>query len=225
MNKIVFVGVLAATATLSHAVITFFNNQASWQAAAGSLTFSEDFSGFGSDTLFRSSAVAINGGMLGQEGFDQAFRNLVDVNPQGFSDNNGTNNASMYTNASDNGNPPATNVRLTFTSLNHAFGFSTWGAASGEVAAIDVYNGASLLGSISLTDGSGAFTGFVLDGGDVATSVVWRSVNTVAGTTGEGFGMDDLVGVSGDPVPEPFTMALGIGALALALKRKRNLSK
>lgn len=197
--------------------LVFYTDRATWEAAAGAASFTEDFSGFTDDTPFRTSAVALNGMSIVQEGTG-SFRNEVDVVPTVYTDNNGTNNASTFVNFPEGGDP-GTQVRITFNQANGAFGFETWNAASGEGAVLDVYDGATLLGSHGLAGGDGAFLGYILSGGDSATSVLFVSASLSAGSGGEGFGLDNLAGVNA--VPEPSALAIAIGVLGLSLAGAR----
>lgn len=220
MQKLMLVVVATSVVAASQSAITWYSDRTLWNAAVGATSFSEDFSSFGVDTEFRTVGVGIAGGTIQAEGVDTTnFRNLVDVPPLGFTDNNGTANASSYVNAAE-GTAPGRQIRLTFSAINQAFGFETWGAASGERVTVEAYNGAVLVGSFDITNnGNGIFTGYHLTGSDVATSVRWRSTNVTVGTGGEGFGMDNLAGVV---VPEPASViGLALGALLLLRRRTR----
>jgi len=212
--RILVLASLLAIGLLSPAqgAITFHTNQAVWQAAAGPLSFTENFSGFAVDTQFRTAPLAIGGGTIVQEGADQGFRNIIDVVPLDFPlISSGTNSGSLFTDID------TTFARITFSTLNSAFGFQAWDAASGEIAVLEVYDGATLIGAQTLTGASGEFLGYVTTGGTTATSVRFRSLNSLAG--GEGFYIDNLAGVnaSAAAVPEPTTLAMfGIVALGFA---------
>lgn len=211
---------LLATLTAPvQAGIIYYTDLATWQAAVGPVSFTEDFSGFTSDASFQALPVSANGFTIQQEGFDQAFRNTVDVLPLGFSGSNGTNGLSMYTNFVE-GPTAATTARFTFAQANGAFGgHSTLGGVS-EGAAIDIYNGATLLGSITLDNANESFRGYQLTGGDVATSVLFRSAGFVASSTGEGFYYDNIFAVNAVPEPSSALLLAGSG-LGLLLRRRR----
>jgi hypothetical protein len=207
----------------ANAGVIFFTDEAAWNAAAGAPSFTENFSSFAADTSFRTTPVALNGMTISQEGVNtDSFRNTVDVPPLDFPDNNGTAHSSTFTEGD-----AGTQVRIMFDALNSAFAFETWEAASGEGAILEVFAGGSLLGSRALTDGSGDFLGYVLDGGDTATSVLFRSITSNSSSGGEGFGLDNLVGVNALPsasVPEPGSLALlgvALGAFGLSRRRKK----
>jgi hypothetical protein len=205
---------LGVCVTAQAAALSWFTDRAAWEAAAGTPTFTEDFSGFSSDLLFQTAPVALNGMTIVQQGVDD-FRNLVDVAPLEFADNNGTAHASMYTNSG------AITAQIAFNALTSAFGGQTWEAASGEGARVVVLSGSDVLGSVNLTDAGGAFFGFVVTGGS-ATSIRFESVTDAPGSAGEGFGLDNLAGRVAGQVPAPGALALlGIGLAGLAAARRR----
>lgn len=196
----------------AEAAVNFFTNSATWQAAAGASTFTEDFSGFASDTSFASSPVAISGMTISREGPEPGLSNFIDVPPLMFSSGSGTAQAELFTNSNEGVNI-GTQVRIAFSQLNIAFGFNSWEAVGLEGSILEVYNGATLLGSQNLGAANAAFLGYTLTGGDIATSVRFRSNLLIVGTSGEGFAIDNLAGVS---VPEP-AMAVTIATVLATL--------
>jgi hypothetical protein len=223
---LLWVVVTALTLGLSSpakAGIIFFNSRTAWQAAAGNPSFIEDFSGFAADTPFRTSPVALNGMTIQQEGpsLGVPLRNVIDVPPLTFSEGNGTSAAQLITNFPE-GADPGTQVRIAFVQPNSAFGFESWQANSAEGAVLEVFDGATLLGSQVLTNGDGAFLGYVLTGGDTATLIRFGSATLLPGSAAEGFAIDNLVGVNASgpsgasPVPEPGSLALlGFGTIGV----------
>ena len=194
--------------------IVFFTDRTVFLTVAGTPSFSEDFQSFTSDVSFRTAPLTINGGTIQQEGSDLSFRNFVDVPPFGFVDHNGTNHASLFVNFPE-GTSLGTQVRLTFANPNAAFGGDTVQDTMAEGAVFEVFNGAVLLGSQSVAAAS-AFLGYSLTGGDVATSVRFRSASLSPGATGEGFTYDNLVGVNapnGVAVPETVPFFVGWASL------------
>src|SRR5687768_17610368 len=114
--------VLGATSSATFAVVNPFATRAAFNAAVGGGQLAENFSGFLVDTEFRTVPVPANGFLIQREGVDTTnFRNLIDVPPLGQVDNNGTANASSYTNAAEGGAPGA-QVRITFPIPARGFG-------------------------------------------------------------------------------------------------------
>jgi hypothetical protein len=199
--------------------INFFTNSATWQAAAGASTFTENFSGFATDTPFSASPVALNGMTISREGPEAGLSNYIDVPPLVFSAGSGTAQAELFTNTNEGANI-GTQVRITFSQLNTAFGFNSWEAVGLEGAVLEVYNGATLLGSQNLGGANAAFLGYTLTGGDVATSVRFRSNLLIVGTSGEGFAIDNLAGVG---VPEPGLAGMAAVAIVAMLSKRRRM--
>src|SRR5688500_3603431 len=86
---------LAATSSVTLAVVNSFTDRGSFNAAAGTGQLAENFSGFAVDTVFRTAPVAANGFVISQEGTNPTnFRNFIDVPPFLATDNNGTTHAS-----------------------------------------------------------------------------------------------------------------------------------
>jgi hypothetical protein len=200
------------------AVVQFFTSRAAWEAAAGPATFTEDFSGFAADTPFHSLPVALNEMTISREGPEAGLTNFIDVPPLMFSGGSGTAQAEVFTNFNEGANI-GTQVRLAFNQTNRAFGFDSWAAGDFEDANLEIYNGAALVGSQAVPAGNNVFLGYVLSGGDVATSVRFASAMMIVGTTGEGFAIDNLAGAA---VPEPGSAALtafAIGAVFAARRR------
>jgi hypothetical protein len=149
---------------------------------------------------------------IAREGPEPGISNFVDVVPLVFAGGSGGNQAELFTNF-DEGVNIGTQVRIGFDQPNAAFGFAAWAASDFEDAILEIFDGAVLLGSQALPGGNGAFLGYILTGGDTATSVRFRSASLIVGTTGEGFAIDDLELVA---VPEPTSLALLMTGLAAA---------
>jgi hypothetical protein len=214
---------LSLATSSSFAAINSFTTRPAFNAAAGTINANEDFSSFVVDTPFRTVTVAANGFTLRQEGFDQLFRNLIDVNPLTFTDNNGTNHASMYTNFPE-ATVAATDVRLAFPIKATAFGADFYGIdgapGGAEGLAMDVIVNGSVAASFPVPNtGAGQFTffGVVATAGEQIDSVLLRSSLLNPGSGGEGFGMDDAAVRF---VPEP-TSLLALAAMSLLILRRR----
>lgn len=211
------VGAACLVPAAAGAAAIFYTDRSVWQAAAGAPSFSEDFSGFTEDTSFRDVPAALSGLSIEQIGHED-FRNLIDVGPPfDFTEHGGTNHASVFTEFGGSSTGDVI-VAMIFDQDNLAFGFDHWAAADAEGARLQVWNGASLLGSVALSDDFPGFTGYLLDGGDVATHVTLQSIQDL-GSAGEGFGIDDLAGVA---VPEPAAgLLLAAGLALLGASRRR----
>jgi hypothetical protein len=204
----------------SRAAAIFFSDRATWQAAVVGVPFAENFESFPGDTSFASSPVALSGMTISREGPEPGITNFIDVPPLTFSPGSGTSQAELFTNFEE-GVSIGTLVRISFDSANVALGFDAWAASDFEDAILEIFDGPTLLGSQVLPGGNGAFLGYILTGGDAATSVRFRSATLIVGTTGEGFAIDNLAGAA--VVPEPGTIALTLlGLIGVAVRRRRN---
>jgi hypothetical protein len=198
-------GFLAAVAALglgfpasAEAEVMFFTDRVAWENAVGPTSFTENFSGFPVDTPFRASPVALNGMVIQQVGTERMAWNEVDVPPHIFTPNSGSSSALLLTNFPEGGRS-GIQVSITFAGLNKAFGFDSWSGNDGEGAVLEVFSGASLLGSQALTDGDGDFLGYVLTGEDTSTAVRFRSDGLIPGMLGERFYIDNLAGITAHP--------------------------
>lgn len=216
---------LAMPAAAEAAIDTYYDRSTWLTDIGGTPDLEEDFSGFAADTDFRPepTTVTVAMGTIGQIGTDEAFRNLVEVPPFLFTDNNGTNHASCFTNSPEGANP-GTMVEIVFDSPVSAWGADFYGTIGGELLSIDIIEdgSGSVLGTIAPPGVQDSFMGFIADAGEQIGSVILRSTNTDPGGLGEGFGMDDLataaLGGPGVPVQEIPTLApVGLAALVLAL--------
>lgn len=200
-----------------------FNSRPAYDLAAGPATSNENFSSFATDVSFQTSPVVCAGFSIQQEGINAAFRNNIDVVPTTFTDNNGTANASCFTDA----DAPGTMVRITFPSAVLAFGADFYGiegaTAGAEGLVAEAFNGASIISTYNFPDLPGIttmqFFGVVAGAGEQITSVRLRSRLVVAGVIGEGFGMDDVT-INAN-VPEPTGFLPVLAATVAAARRRR----
>ena len=204
---------VAITAPALAGVITY-TDRASFLADAGPLDYTEDFEGFTFDIDYSFITISDpNGFSVGHSG-PQDFRNLIDVPPFDFDDGNGTVSISAFVEGDD----PNT-VTLTPDLSAMAFGTDVSSAAGLEGAVMEVYNGGGLLTSITLTNGIDDFFGFITNGGDEITHILIRAASANGNQGGEGFRMDNFVGVN---IPAPGALALlALGAVGIRRKRKR----
>jgi uncharacterized repeat protein (TIGR01451 family) len=177
------------------AAVTTFTDRATWLAAAGGTeTATEDFSGFVVDTPFNPDGVTVATaiGTVGMVGFDQAFRNFVDVAPFEFGDNNGTTHAACFTNFEEVGTP-ATSIEIVFNQPAVAGGADFEGAAGSEILAVDFIElgTGTILATVTAVNNT-TFMGFVADAGEQIGTMLVRSANLIAGGAGRGFGMDNI---------------------------------
>lgn len=218
------VAILASAATLAISTLpaavgaqTTYTSLATWLAAVGgTASWSEDFSSFTSDESFLSSAVNTSAFSLQATNSGRVFRNNIDVPPVQFTDNNGTAYASMFTNFGEQ------TVNLRLNQSISAWGAEFFAARSGEAVLLDLFSSTdALLSSVEVSVNSGFF-GFVMAPGAAVARIEFRSATENPGPGGEGFGMDNVTGVTAVAVPEPTTLGLlGMGFLFLGAATRR----
>jgi hypothetical protein len=231
---------LVIVSTASAAIVQY-DDRTSWEAAVGGPgDATEDFSSFTVDTDFRAAPVALTLGTIQQEGFDAAFRNFIDVPPLTYTDNNGTNHASSFVNSAEAGpgtppptgagnedtppdsapeqGTPATTIRVAFPGPVTAWGGDVYGALGLELLAVDVLGAGDTVLATLIPAANNTFIGFVADGGEQVTSVMFRSQTLVPGSGGEGFGLDDMaIASGGGQVPASSNVGLAVLVLLLAV--------
>jgi hypothetical protein len=220
-------GTILSAAQVHAAPITFTSRAAWITAIGGSPSFNVDFSAFTVDTEFRTQTVDAGPFSLRQVGSDPAgpFRNMIDAPPFQFSDNNGTTHASMFTNFG------FVTVDLTFDTSVSAWGADLFGAGGGTGEGVDIDvlldGGGVLTFEIPPTPSAGFF-GFILDPGQTATKITFKSHTNLPTTgLGEGFGMDNVAGLlhGAEPIPEPATLVLlgtGLAGVGASLRRRKS---
>lgn len=198
---------LLLTSQTSKAAITTYTDRATWLAALGSpLSHSENFETFVSDTAFRAGPIDLSGFTLGQVGAG-GFRNMVDVAPFEYDDNNGTKHAAMFV---DSG---IIQVELRTVAPMRAFGADFTGTAGNEFVDVWLISSNALipLRDIPETPNASLFWGYIATGIDLSDRL--RFSARMSFEAGEGFGMDNVGLVI---VPEPSTVALSV-AVGLVL--------
>lgn len=214
---------LGTLGTQQAEAITIFTSRTDWNnAVIGSETFIEDFESFTSDTEFRSTPVDVGEFTLLQVGGNLEFRNLIEVPPFEFTDNNGTNHASLFTNFG------ATTVDLTLNTPVFAWGADFFGAdeTTGERLNLDlVLDMGGTFATIPVTVNDGFF-GFVTNPVEDIRKITFVSRNNLEGG-GEGFGLDNVTGAKSEvqPVPETSTVFGSVIALGFAAVIKRGCSR
>lgn len=225
VRLVLTLAVFAVFSNAAYAVPVVFTTRAAFDAAtAGSPRFTEDFQSFTTDTQFRTATVNVNGNFtLRQAGLDQLFRNQIDAPPLEFTDNNGTASISGFVDGTN------TFFDLTFTNPVYAFGGDFFATTGGEGLVIDLFNPAgTLFATLPVNVATSGFFGFVNSSqAELISRIRFRAAtdNGVLGS-GEGFGLDNVVGVrpggQTNPIPEPTTMfLLGTGLAGVAAKVRR----
>jgi PEP-CTERM motif len=222
------VALLFCTPQFAHATLVTFTSRSAWQSAvtAGGLSvqYNEGFENFTSDTSFRNAPLNVNGHFtLSQTGTDQVFRNLIDVPPFDFADNDGTKSASLYTNF-------GTATTGTFVNMTFSSPIVAWGGDFSQDTLLELLNMSvnspsnTLLTTYQVPDTANAtfFFGFVGSPSDLVGSLTFLSRTNIDGSSGEGFGLDNVTAATA--VPEPASWVLlgsAVGAIALTFRRRR----
>ncbi len=206
--------VLAARAP---AGVVATQDRAEWDAATGGANFFEDFESFVRDEEYRTREVLVQAFSLQQFGNNQLgdFRNLVDVHPFLFNDNNGTPHASNYVNAPEGGDP-GVGVRLLMEFRTLGFGGELFAAGDAEGVNWQIHLGGGA-GIETVDAPESGFFGVYTTENDYITQIdfVAREVNP--GPGGEGFGFDNAVVA----VPEPAALMLMTAGALAAIRRRR----
>lgn len=204
--------------------IETFTSSSSWQnAVQGSAQFTESFQSITQDTYFQDAPVNLPEFSLQQVGHDPIFgdfRNLIDVPPLQFSDNDGNTNAALYTKFGIN------TVDLQFTNPVYAWGADFYGAESGELENLVLTSGNSVIGTIPVSVDTGFF-GFVISPEQGIDSITFESrLDNPDPTVGQGFSLENVTGAyvtqPVPAVPEPSSLVLlGTGLSFLVARRRQ----
>jgi hypothetical protein len=197
----------------ARATLTTFTSRSDWQTAVTAAGLSIQYNeGFDS---FRMAPVNVNGHFtLSQAGTDQVFRNLIDVPPFDFTDNNGTKHASLYTNF-------GTATTGTFVNMTFSTPIGAWGGDFSQDTLLELLNmnvnsvASAIINTYQFPDTAGAtfFFGFVGQPADAVGSLTFLSRTNVAGSSGEGFGLDNVTTAAAVPEPAAFILICSAGSV------------
>lgn len=210
---------LAWPAAAGAATMTY-TSLANWTTATRGEGWLVDFSAFGSDTEFRTTAVDAGPFSLDEVGGNN-FRNLIDVPPFESSEGDTTTLGSLWVEFG------STTIDMMFDGDDtNDFGpaVSAWGgvlflgSAGAGALEIALYSPTNvLLGTLSVPDGFFGFTS-----SDPVGMLRFQSRSSIPG--GIAFGLDDVRGAPAQatPVPEPGPMSLfAVGLAGLGVRRWR----
>ena len=208
-----FLALVLLSPIAANAIPTQYEDRAQWEAANGTVTFTEDFESFDVETSFFNTAVALNQMTLEASG-TRSFQKIM------ISDSDTNVNGSIQLRG-------ITKFGDTTISLLFDNPVSAWGADFAdhngvENLLIDVLDlSGALLMTLDATTNRG-FLGFVAGPGEQVGSLTFRSGVEVLNYQ-EAFGMDNVAGVA-ISVPEPGTLALfGIGLFGMGLARRNKI--
>ncbi len=177
-----------------------YNDRNAFLTAAGTMTHTEDFSGFTVDTSFDPTtggtgpvAIAVGTIEVPVPG-GAAFRNFIDVPPFQYGDNNGTNNCSSFTNWDE-----PTEIHVIPSAAVGAYGCGISQGLGLEMVEMACLAGGSTQYVCTPGDnGIDSFTGVI--SATLLDQIVYRSQTYSPGGGGEGFGLDGLEMVVGPAV-------------------------
>ena len=215
-----FLALVLLSPIAAHAIPTQYEDRAQWEAANGTVTFTEDFESFDVETSFLNTAVALN--QMTLEASAGGGCNCEDIQKIALKeyDDTDVNGSIQVTGATEF--TSASTISLLFDNPVSAWGADFVGHNGAENLLIDVLDlSGALLMTLDATSDRG-FLGFVAGPGEQVGSLIFRSGVDVADLR-EGFGMDNVAGVA-ISVPEPGTLALfGIGLFGMGLARRNKI--
>lgn len=189
--------------------ILTFSDLASWTAASGGATGSENFNSFTTDTSI-SAGVALSDGISasgsGSWEIDaNPFANNFECDVDGTSRLCGNNNSALTFSFAGGISAFAAD----FSSMNDFSVRTSW----------NLFNGSTLLTNLSPPTVSGQhdqFWGFVATAGEVITSMSTVHLNS------DTFGVDNIV-ITASSVPEPGTLILlSLGLFGISVRRRKS---
>jgi hypothetical protein len=219
-----FSGLILFATNTNSAVIQYLD-RTSWSSAVGTVSGTEDFSGFVSDTQFRTQTVALNGMSVSVDGVSQHLgtqANKIDVAafefPGSFDVDGSSYLLADIELAESVGAFVPINLRFDFSNPLSAWGVDLASFANATSVQVEVFGPNptdAALASFHFPHGSGSpvsdFFGFHITDGLLADHIVF---SIAAGSGYETIGMDNIAYVSAIPVPAAIWL-FGSGMLGL----------
>ncbi|MBU2876460.1 PEP-CTERM sorting domain-containing protein [Aliiglaciecola lipolytica] len=225
MTKVIKIAAVLASFVIglpAQAGLISYTDEALWNSAVGSVSGTENFNSFSTDTTFRNATVSANNMQItGVPGANGDATNIVDAQSFVFSGGYAIDGTS-YLLGDLTGSQT---LRVDFDSSVSAWGATFSGISNGTLnTVISAYDSNSnllgMLNSSSPNNSTVGFYGFSFDSNEMADYLVFQNITL----NNDVFGMDNVSFVTATSVPEPASMALlGLGLAGIAFSRKKKI--
>lgn len=200
----------------AQASLIAFTDQTSWSTASGSISGTENFNAFSTDSSFETTAVAANNMLItgSPSPYNAGITNKIDAAAYAY---NG------YYNIDGTSYLLADLVETQTMRIDFQNTVSAWGASFAGISDETIYRHTTIsvfdsndillgiLDTSSLTNSDRSFYGFNFDSNELASYMIFQ--NIAPGRYNDVFGIDNISYVTSAAVPEPSSIALLLAGL------------